>query len=337
MQVWEIGKVSYGLSISYGKIGGTLQFKDVEVACNQSGRSFGEQQELEYQSRINDQLAKGYCYSIEEAGANAGKNELNFYRPMLAQTLTNQMQSPDRYYAQPKLDGNRCLITNHNGKVIAYSRNGKVIDTIDHITNDIQIPEGVTLDGELYVHGVPLQTIMSWTKKKQPDTEKLQYYCFDSVMDKPMTDRLDVLKDIVNMSPFTVAVPTHDLQYEDMWDLFYQYKASRYEGLILRDKSYGYEAGKRSKGLIKLKTWEDDEFKVIKIEPSKDGYAILYCETNTGKVFKVTAPGTVTEKMRILENSNKYIGQYITIQYANLTPDGKCFHPVAKGWRDLDD
>jgi ATP-dependent DNA ligase len=676
VQIWSIVKTHNGFTLEYGALNGELQYKDVEVVCNQSGRSFKEQQELEYQSRINDQLANGYKRTIAEAEANAGKNELNFYRPMLAQPLANQMLSPDRYYAQPKYDGNRCideltevltefgyvkfkdlegtniqvlsynevskkleykqildtiryefsspkdwvrlksigrttinehwltvtrdhkvftnegwveagslkhqligrqcasreqisvllgillgdghcrkdfvvsysqkhldnilhkrailgignkighhisgygseiyyssltkrdlesvsypietfykdgkrvieyellkdifdyntfsvwyaddgslrynngnvqtpvmticisrytreeaevfvkllanigviatingagkslmlristeqtlthmeklnelvvegveykytnvksympiyefkleynevivdniqttshkqrcditvednhnfftrhglvhncLITNHNGKVIAYSRNGKVIDTIDHIANNIKIPEGVTLDGELYLHGVPLQTIMSWTKKKQPDTERLQYFCFDVIMDKPMADRRRLIREVELASDNVISAPTHDLAVEDMWELFYHYKARKYEGLILRHKDYGYEAGKRSKGLLKLKTWEDAEFKVVKIEPSKDGYAILYCETDTGKVFKVTAPGTVSEKAGILMNSDKYIGQYITIQYANLTPGGSPFHPVAKGWRDLDD
>lgn len=340
MQVWEITRVSHGLTIMYGRLHGEMQHKRVDVATNQSGRTFEEQQDLEYNSRISDQLAKGYRHTMEEASANAGMNELNFYRPMLAQKFESQANVDlMAYLAQPKLDGMRCLITNANGRLIAYSRNGKVIDTIDHILDTLDIPEGMTLDGELYHHDATLQDIMSWAKRKQDDTERLEYHCYD-ILERNMdcATRVKRLAYVIDGQPkgsMVVAVPTWDMLTCDLDLLFRQVRNDAYEGLILRHKLGEYEIGKRSKGLLKVKEWHDDEFEVIDIELGDGGIAVLVCAIGASQ-FKVVAPGTYEDKQHIGINADQYIGRMVRVQYANLTPDSKPFHPVATNFREKD-
>ena len=106
-----------------------------------------------------------------------------------------------------------------------------------------------------------------------------------------------------------------------------------YEGLILRQGEFGYEAGKRSASLIKVKQWLDEEFRVIEIYPSKDGWAVLLCITDKGRIFRVSAPGTMQEKTKVLLETYKYIGEWVNVEFYDWTNDGIPFHPVARYWR----
>jgi len=109
-------------------------------------------------------------------------------------------------------------------------------------------------------------------------------------------------------------------------------RALGYEGLILRDLKMPYEVGKRSKGLIKVKQFMDAEFKVVDILPSAEGWARLVCEL-PGDTFKVSAPGTIYQKTEVLKRKDEFIGEFVTVTFANYTIDGKPFHPVAERWR----
>ena len=111
--------------------------------------------------------------------------------------------------------------------------------------------------------------------------------------------------------------------------LLQQARAEGYEGSILRQNDFGYEAGKRSKGLIKVKHFDDGEFEVTGIHLSKRGRVVLDCIMPDGVAFKATAPGTVQQKETIYANKVQCIGKYVHVEYANITKDGAPFHGVA--------
>lgn len=85
-----------------------------------------------------------------------------------------------------------------------------------------------------------------------------------------------------------------------------------------------------------MKKWFDYEFLVINIKESADGWAILTCIISN-KTFTVSAPGTMSEKIHVLNNMEDYIGKKVTVKYSQITKDGIPFHPVATGWRDTTD
>ena len=58
------------------------------------------------------------------------------------------------------------------------------------------------------------------------------------------------------------------------------------------------------------------------------------CITDNGKKFKVSCHGDHYEKREVLENIEKYIGKYVTIEYPELTDSGKPSQPVALNWRE---
>ena len=328
------------IHIEYGVDGMQMQTETEIVDYGLAGRSRQEQIELRINSRVNKKMDSGYVRDPDQAANSKRVNSLGLDRPMLA-TRHDKIKNMkfEENYVQNKYDGHRCLIKNDGGDVVAYSRNGKQITSIDHILDEIgpQIPEGVTLDGELYCHGVPLQTIGSWVKKKQGETASLKFYFYDIMEDSCYSKRHSKLIDIGDSFVHSKMAPTRLLIGEfNTAPLLKSARDKGYEGLIIRPAGSPYEPGKRSKGLIKVKAWLDAEYPVIGITASVDGHAILHCKHN-GKIFKATAPGTHEEKIYVMQNIEEFINKKVNIQYANLTKDGIPFHPIATMWRDPED
>lgn len=296
-----------------------------------AGRSIVDQVKLRIDARVRSKLDSGFKRTKEELNGII-TNQLGLAAPMLATPLKNVRNlKTNECYVQPKLDGHRCLI-NADG---AYSRRGKVIETIPEIIASLDIPEGVTLDGELYCHGVPLQTVASWAKRRQADTLKLQFHVYDLIVeDLSFGERLELINKIVNNGEFTRIVDTVKFNNEhSIFDYYHYYRDSGYEGAILRPESSRYEIGKRSKQLIKVKMRYDEEFKCVDIEPSREGLGILILQTKEGNRFKTLAPGDNITKRNTLQNKEKYIGRYVTCEFAELTKDKIPFHCVAIRWR----
>lgn len=332
---WRIGIENQQIIIQYGQYGGVLQTQYEDVPEGKASRSRLEQIQSRMDSRINSKIDAGYVENLDEARSNKRTNAAGFLKPMLAQKFDNSKgMSFEKAYVQYKYDGNRCLITNQGGNIFAYSRNGKLLQNLDHIVDDINLPEGCTIDGELYCHGVPLQTIVSWVKRYQPDTRKVRFHAYDLISDDTYFNRIADLMEL-NLHGASEVVPTWKIDsFEEMHKRFLEAKANGYEGAIIRLDDYGYEDGKRSKGLIKVKSWLDDEFAVTDIIASKDNWAILECAMPGGKSFRVSAPGTMNEKRHVLNNRDAYIFKTVRVEYAQLTKDGIPFHPVATNWRN---
>ena len=296
-----------------------------------ASRSLAEQIELRINARIRGKLDNGFKRSIEELGAH-NTNQLGYAMPMLAVNYKDIVLNPRRgIYVQPKFDGHRCLI-NGDG---AYSRRGKPIETIPEILDSLDVPDGITLDGELYCHGVPLQTIASWAKRRQADTLKLQFYIYDAIIPGvQFEERAEILKEILKPKDNIVLVESAPFDSSIGASGYCKLMRSKgYEGAILRYADSEYEIGTRSKSLIKVKMRYDGEFKCVDIEPSREGLGILILELPNGNTFKTIAPGTVGDKVNALLNKEKYIGKMVTCEWAELTESGVPFHCIATGWR----
>lgn len=332
---WSIHRDEFDIVIRHGVMGGSMQEKRESVTEGKGGRDLDEQIMSMMASRIHRQLDKGYVNSVHRVGDKA-TNALGLHKPMLAQPLKNVKAIDFKdAFIQHKFDGNRCLVTKHKGEIIAYSRNGKRQMNIEHILDELrhQIFEGETFDGELYCHGQSLQTIVSWIKRKQENNIKVRYHIYDVITNSPYKERFARLEKLFKGRYFEV-VPTYRVDSLEAVQSFYRAaRAEKYEGAIVRWGSFGYEDGKRSKSLVKVKGWIDEEFVVMGIMPSKDGWARLKCYKD-GNLFTVSAPGSMPEKYEVMENVDKYIGRPVRVEYAFLTKDGVPFHPVATDWRN---
>jgi len=337
---WKIvGDRETGLILIYHATveGGSEVMHEERVTTNRSGRSLADQVDLRVNSRIGRMKDRGYKES-REAALDSQTNQLNLKRPMLAKSY-DKVSKVDYSNAilQKKLDGHRCLITRQDGELIAYSRQGKPISSISHIIDRLHdLPEGVTLDGELYKHGVPLQTLASWIKKAQPESASLSYVVYDTISDDPFLDRLAEVEELLRgKSKLVPVLRGRPFKTElEMWDYHKEAVLQGFEGLILRTNDRGYEAGVRSSSLIKIKRFNEMEVTVKDIEPSKEAWAVLVCGTDDGKEVRCSAPGTKHEKTLVLGLPEEYIGKQVTLQYSVLTKTGVPFHPVALRWRE---
>jgi ATP-dependent DNA ligase len=315
------------------------------VKEGKQGRTVLQQTEFRIKSRVNSKLDHGYVTSVELA-KGAPTDAEGKVKPMLATKIEDYRGKIDKKnsFIQLKYNGHRCLITKKDGEVYAYSRNGKKIPGIPHVLERVSLEEGEILDGELYAHEWPLQRIASAAKKLQADSRRLQFKCYDYVSEEPYERRLAILeKRIIDSQGYKSNslhyVTTRRLsEIDDLGKVFENVKNAGYEGLIMRLNDAGYESGRRSKSLIKIKKlngmgYYDAEFTVIDILASKQNWGILVCQLPSGGTFKVSAPGTIMEKMYVLQNKDKYIGRDVTVEYPELTADKVPFQPVALQWR----
>lgn len=326
-KVWKIWSKGNSIII---EANGATYFED--IAGGLAGRSLDEQIKLRINARVRSKLDDGFKRDKSKLGKTI-TNQLGLARPMLATHLKDcRHKVNDDWFVQPKLDGHRCLID----KTGAYSRAGRPIDTITEIIEELQIPEGVTFDGELYCHGQALQTISSWAKRRQKATANLQYHIYD-VMIPGLSFKLrqEFLDTIEFGSPYIRKVTTDTIgNIGNLTEYFNKVKSVGYEGLILRPPTGLYESGKRSKTLIKVKSRLDAEFKCIDILPTKWGWGNLVLLTKEGLSFKTPAPGTLAEKTKQLINKELYIGRFVTCEFADWTIEKKPFHCVAIRWRE---
>ena len=59
-------------------------------------------------------------------------------------------------------------------------------------------------------------------------------------------------------------------------------------------------------------------------------------DLKTGKQFNSNIKGTFEWYKELLDNKDNYIGKLVTVQYANLTPDGIPRFPFAIAFRDYE-
>lgn len=346
-RIFQVGNMQEAvktLTIQHATVmGGSMVTHTEVISQGLGGRTIEEQCALRMTSRISRMLDKGYKYTLEEAKAG-DTNQLGLIRPMLARAFDKiAFNIPEGSLLQDKLDGHRCLIVNDGGEIRAYSRQGKPIESISHILDEVRkhLPDGMTIDGELYRHGVPLQTLASWIKRKQPETEKIRYHVYDIVSDDDYRVRHEELLQLFcsefgyGKSPVKVVPCIEYESNEQIFKLLHERREEGFEGIMIRLPHRPYEPGKRSTSLIKVKAFLDDDFECIDIVPSPKGQGgVCILKARNGSTFRTSAPGSIIEKVNQLNNKMHFIGSFLTVQYSTLTRDGIPFHPAALRWRE---
>ena len=115
------------------------------------------------------------------------------------------------------------------------------------------------------------------------------------------------------------------------------YRNQGYEGTMLRFGSDSYQHGKRSRTLLKLKEFQDEEFMITGVTEGKpyiieDGtlhVPIYECATPSGGTFTVTAPGNRYEKDELWEDRDNSIARYLTVKFHYYSADGIPQLPIA--------
>jgi len=287
-----------------------------------------EQQAIaEVSAMYNKRLDLGYWTDIKNIDTPV------YFKPMLAHDYNDYKDKITfPIYSQPKLDGVRCIVRSDG----MWSRNGKPIISAPHVFEALkplfeQNPD-LILDGELYANKsvADFNTIISCVRKTKPTAEdletskKIQYWIYDvPSVDGVFDKRIDSLYEM-NLPECCVKVLTIICINEEVVNHYYsKYIEQGYEGQILRTNSL-YE-NKRSKSLLKHKSFVDDEFKIIGVT---EGIGNLSNKLGTlqfeidGKPFSAAVNGTHDYLSELWINRNELIGKTATVKYFELTEDG---------------
>lgn len=357
----------------YGQLGTASPQRTVDVI--KEGKNPGkknattalEQAAKECLAKWQKQKKKGYVESEDAARSEEIDNSLiaGGIFPMLAQKYRDHAKKIAwPVYVQPKLNGHRCIAIVSNGKATLWTRKRKPITSMPHIIAELEANfTDAILDGELFnaqcnetspdyagpktPNAMTLQELSGLVRAKEPKGryEMVQYHVYDLVNDKKYVDRMDELSALMSQVNFDVIRPVQTGMVVDdakVQEMMTAVRAAGYEGLMLRNAEGLYEQDKRSYDLQKVKKFiGDEEFEIIGIEEGKGKLAghvgSFVCLAKNGLEFKAKLEGATSFLKECFEDHSLWQGKLLTVEYAELTPDGKPFHGVGKDIREKDE
>jgi ATP-dependent DNA ligase len=340
---WTVWTESNIIFAEHGQVGGKLQITP-GIEC--SGKNIGKSNETTPEQQAIAEAKAMWTFKVERKYSETKEDaQEEVFLPMLAGKFTtrkNKIIYP--VSVQRKIDGLRCVASWSGDNIRLMSRSGKDLN-LPHIQKELEsfLPREVVLDGELYTHGIPFQTVTSWIKKLQPESQNIRYLVYDCPeycgVSKVWMDRLKDLKILfVNKHKNIDLLETHTARNEEeVQNLQKQFVQEGYEGAIIRINTGQYLYGFRSNDLLKLKDFDDAEFKVVGFEKGIgkfENVPIFVCETKEGKTFKVTPKGTQDYREKLLKNIKKFIGKQLTVRYFGVSQDLIPRFPVGISFRE---
>lgn len=349
---WRIEVTGDTIAVHHGKLNGKMQTKLTVCKGKNIGRANETSPEVQAIKEAEAKITKQYKRLYRDGISDLENLDSNL--PMLAHDYTkvgHRMSFPCA--GSPKLDGVRALARITASEVILTSRGGEQYDVPDNIelsllelyrrvkSDTLALEEEtLILDGELYIHGLPLQDINSCVTKPNENTPLLTY----SVFDVPHTERPwdGRYVDLIDLSLLAVDlpairfVPNVLIESPDQVESLHDYYVSEgYEGLMLRSLDGLYKYNHRSSGLMKYKKFKDTEAVVLSVVKDKNGEAVLQCSLQDGAQFECKMKGN--HAFRSYENLKDCAGSFITIKYQQLTKDGVPQFPVGLSFRKLNE
>ena len=299
-----------------------------------------------------------YCIIDKDLKTRAGDKIINKaipdHIPEFSVALADKYESKlvdwkDEWYVSRKIDGARCIaIVDNNGDTTFYSRTGKEFDTLGVVRNGIKNlgVADVVFDGELCLvdedGNEDFQGVMKQLKKKDHTIPNPSFKIFDMIThdefyskkgekNRPYSIRYNNLREVMRDNGCTcLSVLGQELIKDD--DHFQEWvkKASDYgwEGIMVRaNEPY---KGKRSKDLLKVKKFFDDEYVVFDAEFGPFRYVkdsaeceetMLSCVfiEHKGHIVRVGSGFSIDQRQEFYADPDQIVGQTITVQYFEET------------------
>lgn len=347
----------YVIEKQTGQLGGKwTQQPSKVIEKGKAKRTLEQQFELELNSIIKKLRDKGYKLLVEDLGLtneDASNTELlesklgmvkttadGYRKPMLAVTAESLKESDLRraWWMSYKLDGYRTLVhleVDENGEdlLIFKTRGGGkyqgVAKTLERnpMLIDLIRTYDCEIDGEFYIHGLPLNKHTKICNKEEYDPEihdTMGFHIFDLADNKmSANDRMTLLNKLGE---------EYDGEYDRIHFVKHQYVkdgseagllvadavALGYEGMMGRAVGDKYQWGKRNKSLIKFKPFQDDEFEVIRIVQGNRHIHDMVFELYTkdkANTFKAVPLGDFFVRKEYTENEKDYIGKMATVKF----------------------
>ena len=250
----------------------------------------------------------------------------------------------DVWYVSRKLDGVRCLIVvDEKGKARSFSRAGKQFHTLSLVEKEIESlgVKNVVYDGEMCIvdenGDENFQSIMKEIGRKDYTIENGLYQIFDFIPSEmfqrgeassgTLSQRQYALESLLlgkslKYLDYLSQIPV--FSFEELDALTLKASEKGWEGLMLR-KNSTYK-GKRSNDILKVKTFFDEEYKVVDTffgplryikegteveEEMLSGVAIKH----KGNIVRVGSGFTIDQRKHLFKNPQDILGKTITVQY----------------------
>lgn len=308
--------------------------------------SLEEQATAEMLAEVKKKEDRGYFTNRDRI------NTFDKFKPMLAHGYEEKSinWATDVVFAQPKLDGIRC-IARADG---LWTRAGKQITSVPHIWELVgplfEVNPQLVLDGELYNHSLRdnFNEITSIVRKEKPTADEvekakatIQYHVYDALFNnndsQAFVDRQSnlnsLLDDLWDADDIKQVETVWVKNAEELDELYGEWLELGYEGQMIRQGKSKYE-NKRSKYLLKRKEFLTDEFKVVSIEEGLGNWAgcvkRFVLQLKDGRAFGAGVRGN-QEVLKQLWEGNQ-IPKWATLRYFTPTPDGIPRFPVVVDW-----
>ena len=273
------------------------------------------------------------------------------FKVALAQEYKGKCDWNDSWYASRKLDGVRCLaVTDTEGKCTLYSRMGKEFTTLNKIKYAIEATGVINyvFDGEICLldedGNEDFQGVIKELRRKDHQIENPTFMIFDMIhkteFDKGkstdiLSERLHTLRTWLGpryktkgtLRYLDQSVVTNETHFNN-WNQMAS--DNNWEGFMLR-KDTEYE-GKRSKNLLKVKSFHDAEYEVLGwdidthevVRNGKSESMTMLSQVwieHKGYIVKVGSGFTQEQRLEYMDGS--ILGKIITVQYFEETKNDK--------------
>lgn len=325
-RVWWAKTDQQHLIVSHGIDGGKI----ITETTTCQPVNVGKSNERDGRQQAEFECAALYKKKQDRDGyTTAPETQVDYIQPMLARDYSkvgHQVDWSKPTYGSYKMDGVRAIWVKGKG---FQSRKG-IFYKVPHLEDALKDVDHL-LDGELYLHGVPLNQIVAAVKKPNKLTPKIEFHAFDVVtQDIDYDKRWDtVYLSVIGKHPQLKYVPQVRLWAQsDLHHYHQKYVNLGYEGIMIRQHG-PYLQGQRAPTLYKYKEFEEAEFEIIGVKTDKHGQGILQCDG-----FDVRMRGTDEEREYQLQHPDEFIGKQVTVRYFTLTEYGKPQFPVGVCIRD---
>lgn len=282
-------------------------------------------------------------------------NFIKEFKVALAQKLDKEVLDSS-YVCSHKLDGCRCImIAKNRSDIKFYSRQGKEFDTLNKLKDSIQqmfdkgiLSNNTVLDGEICIvdenNKEDFQSIIKEIKRKDHTIQNPMYIVFDRLTidefnngtsELGYRDRMVYVDTLCNSASLANikhirAVEHFDYTEEEFKKWQQKVIDNGWEGLIAR-KDVKYE-NKRSKNMLKIKSFCDAEYEVLGVEEGVQQEVIngvskqikcigsLIIEHKGNKV-NVGTGLSLEQRKRWYTNPEEIVGKIITVKYFEETKD----------------